>query len=63
MANRDINNKMVYWYEGSSASSIKTKLNAPVGWQNYWYNGSVVGFVAGFSRPPVPRTFSVLIGF
>ena len=63
MANRNVNNLLLYWFDGSSSTSIKTKPNTYIGLQSYWINGSPTGYIGAIPRTPVPRTYAILIGF
>lgn len=63
MANRNVNNLLSFWFDGSSSSSIKTKANSYTGLQGYWIDGAPVGFIGAIPRNPIPRTYSILINF
>lgn len=63
MANQDINNKLIYWYEGASSFAIESKFTYSIGSQGYWHNGSANGFLAYTGKIPAPRAFGILVGF
>lgn len=63
MANQNPNGKLIYWYEGVSSTLIEKTPTAPIGSQNYWYNGMPQGFLVDSYITAKPRNFAVLIGF
>lgn len=63
MANINPDSTMKYWYDSNSSIIIKSKPNAPIGKQNYWFNGKPQGFLTDSKGAGKPRSYGILIGF
>ena len=63
MANKDPKGKIIYFYDATSSTLIRSKEKTPIKSQVYWYNGQSQGFIAGFIEPSKPKTCIILVGF
>jgi hypothetical protein len=65
MATIDPNGSSYFWYDGSTSSVITNTPNAPIGIQNFWYNGQPQGFLLPTTLQFLvkPKYYAVLIGF
>lgn len=63
MSNQNPNSTMKYWHESNSSNIIKSKANAPMGKQSFWFNGKPQGFLLDSKGAAKPRNYAILIGF
>lgn len=63
MANQNPDGKLTYWYEGVQCTLITRTPSAPIGAENYWYNGGPQGFLIDSVIVVKPRNFAILVGF